>query len=366
MSVSDLIEGFKPRTPWHDMRKILRLSGVDAGNGYLKTAEKHSKSSPDKITKKRVVKSLSDAYKQHLLYGQKAVQIYKLKTGKVGELATQIAGVKPKKSSFSKSYPLPLSEEKLKSITKEETVLMDVLQDGTQVVFSGKRSVNEKTSLTKAELTDDALDALGDVVDIQVYCKRGMQFFDVVALYPSRDEIELRIDIGYGMRRQDRVNAFRELRKAFHQLIDSEFNHPPVLGTAVDFRCVIDSFYRDEKNQSGARVCELGFVTTENSVKRESMRQKDLDLREELYHSAGREKLKEEVGDIKPFLLAMTWDVPITKEVSTTPELMLPGNSRHQMKSTERLTEVIISHCCGQKDYSFVQQRIRNYLSNEQ
>ena len=93
------------------------------------------------------------------------------------------------------------------------------------------------------------------------------------------------------------------------------------------------------------------------------MRLGSVDLRDEIYHKAGKAAVK----DIDPYRLAILWDSPISEslEIKNQLELFLQGHCRDLSAGKQILEDIIIRKCSCLEDYKFVFEKINEYLKDD-
>ncbi|MGD1942149.1 MAG: hypothetical protein ACFB0G_12630 [Leptolyngbyaceae cyanobacterium] len=122
----------------------------------------------------------------------------------------------------------------------------------------------------------------------------------------------------------------------------------------------IDKLYRSTEGKVG----EVSFKTDGGSTKNEKMRRTHEDLRQEIYHHAGRKALEDAESDIRLYKIAILLEYQLAENIQSKPELFLPGRKVQLSKITPELEEFLISKCCGLEDYEFVFKKIVSYSTN--
>ncbi len=354
MIVTQLLESCRKRVPFTVMKAILKLCDLSGGNGWEDTIKKLA---PEGKFDDQLVNNfykLKDHYKEHLLIGEKALKLFQVNRGKIDEIITSLNGYEIKKNIFHETYPLLLPEEKLKTV-KSLTEPVEIIDSDNylSVVFCSKRLFSEKTEIDPKILHDEAKKHLSSYDEIFGIRKYERQSFDVIVLWKTRNIIEVRIDIVQGIPYQEREQAFITIIDRFNQLVTSR-SGVKILNTNINLFPLIHRLYDSQEGKVG----ELAFTTDEGSIKLEKMRRGKVDLRDEMYHKAGRQA----VPHITPHKLAILWEFPIMVDLKTNPELLLPGQSHTLSSLNPILNEVIVTKCSCLKDYSFVFEKIISYL----
>jgi hypothetical protein len=192
---------------------------------------------------------------------------------------------------------------------------------------------------------------LSEIIGIKRHLR---QAYDVIILR-EQGIIEIRIDNPSEMSSDDRHRAFLQTTDSLNYQSKTFSEFDSILSEPINFFPAIKNLY----DSSEGRVCELMFETDGASIKHEKMRRRDIDLRSEAYHKAG----KDAVDHITPCRLGIRWNFIDSNSVETEPELLLPGNIRNLGSSNQRLEEAIIERCSSTENYNFVFDKLISYLN---
>jgi hypothetical protein len=182
--------------------------------------------------------------------------------------------------------------------------------------------------------------------------------YDVVILHANENFVELRIDIGEGLSFSDRQVSFTQIIKEFNQIAKSVSGVSVALNKEFNFFPLLDVLYEAQEGKVG----EISFTTDEGSIKHEKMRRTDFDLREEIYHKAGKQAVFEKDQRINIYRIAILWKYMLEDNIETQPELLIPGQVQMLHQEYPVLNEVIIKNCSGLYDYGFVFSKVMSYL----
>jgi len=358
MPVDLLLDSFRKRVPWSTMRAILKMCNLPVARGWEDTITKlMAKSQGENDLEDNFVR-LKELYCDYLLIGEKAIKLFSVERQISDKLITLLKSQQLKTTVFNETFPFPLSEEKLKEINNSIPELVEIkdFNDNLVLIFCTKRFFTERIEINIEELTPEARKDLNNYDEVFGIRRYSRQFFDIVVLWKEINLLEIRVDIAHGMPSQERNKAFRQTIRAFDRLQTEFLGAEALLQESINFFPLIDKLY--ESNEG--RVCELGFTTDEGSTKFEKMRRDYVDLRTETYHKAG----KLAVNHITPYHLAILWKFPISEEIETQPELLLPGHTRNLSNEQQHLDEILIKKCSCLEDYNFIFEKINIYLNN--
>jgi len=356
MLIHQLLDSSRKRVPWSTMRAILKMCNLPVGRGWEDTIKKLADGSKaDEFADG--FDQLNEWYCNHLLIGEKAVKLFSVPRRQIDNLITVLASHKIEKTIFHETYPFPLADEMLIGIDSlPKLVEIRNLDTSLAIVFCTKRFFTERTEIDPEGLNTEARKVLGDYDELVGIKRHARQFFDTVILWKNQDFVEVRVDIANGMPSQERSQVFIQVIKQFNTLAKQKLSIETALKDSINFFSLIDCLYESEEGKVG----ELAFTTDEGSVKFEKMRRGDVDLRDETYHRAGRNA----VDHITPYRLAILWKFPLSDDLETQPELLLPGQVQTLNSLTQELGEVVIRKCSGLEDYNFVLGKIVFYLNN--
>ena len=355
MFASQMFKVFRSRVPWAVMKVLLRVCELPISGGWESTRKNITQGDNGIIRDEFIEKInlLEKRYFDYLLVGEKSVQLYQVKREEIDNAISYLKTLEIPTNIFHETYPYSLDLEKLDSANSNPE-LVEIRESETSLflVFCTKRLFTERRKINTEDLSEEAQDGLkvfDEIIGIR-NCPR--QFFDVVVLSKITDLVEVRIDISHGITDKDRLRAFLSTVSAFNDLSRGK-NGKKIIIESINIFSLIDGLYQSQEG----KVFELSFLTDEGSVKSEKFRK--FDLRDELYHKAG----KEAVHHINPFRLGISWKFPILEGLESQPEMILPGHSRSLSTLSQRLDEVIISKCSGLNDYDFVFSKIITYLN---
>lgn len=354
MTVESLLGNCRQRIPWLSMRNILHSKGLPVGHGWDGSIQKLLDFQQSGDTQGRQVLSLEEVYFENLLAGEKAVRLYPVVTEDIQRLKLALESVDPAQSVFSDTFPYPLPQDRLLNAGSGTSLLaVESLDESLALVFCTKRFITERNELNLADLRQETQEDLRGYDEVIAIKHNVRQFFDVILLRAEAGIVEVRIDITGGISSDDQSLAFRGIVSTFNSMVCELTGKQNFLLHPINLFPIISGLY----NSDEGRVCELGFTTDEASIKLEKMRRKEYDLREETYHRAG----KNAVINITPYRLGICWSFPISVDVDSKPELLLPGHFRILGMRLQFLGEAIISRCCGREDFNYVVSKILHF-----
>lgn len=353
-----LVHSFQKRNAlFQIMRAVLHLCDLPISRGWDETAHKIIEHEADNNFQNKVAQ-LEVFYKNHLLVGEKAVKLFHVNAEKLLRLKTTLLELSISDSSYREKYPFSLTADELKMIDATP-VLVDVreVRDSCAVIFCTKRTVIENVKLSPQELSENLQNAYDEIIGKK---KETKQFFDVIFIRPTQGVVEVRIDIGKHISRDDRAFSFSQTEDVFNRLCREIGLEGKVLSRGINVFPAIESLYRMNEGM----VCEVSFKTDEGSTKNEKMRKSHIDLREETYHSAGRQAIEDANSRMQMYKIAITLEHQVSEGLVINPELLLPGRKVELSKLTPMLEEFLVTKCMGLDDYDFIFDKMILYSNN--
>ncbi|MBY5826573.1 hypothetical protein [Rhizobium leguminosarum] len=330
--------------PWMVAKKILAEYSVPAGHGWDNTLEAVSTSDLRNVD----VSGLTDAYVDHLCFGEKSIRLYTFSAKDMAQLRTSITSFKS-----PAALPLPLTGTALKKAALSDPSLIYVRSaaDGITAVYSSIRRKDEQVRINTSAFNAATLKALGDYDEIIGIQSRRLQAYDVVWLPKKGNTVEVRTDHLVGETKETINNAQQKIYADLHAKSGSH-----QLVSPVDLFSVIKPIY---DNANEGIVIELAFATSTGSTKHEKMRNHSDCLRREVYHVNGKAALKTQ---IEPYRIGVTWPVESADGSGIAPELFLEGRATMAGSTSPGLHTATIRKCRNRADYDRVLTKLEEYL----
>lgn len=345
----DVIRSMAARMPWPVGSLALFQHRLGRGRGWDNTVEKF-RSPP-----KRAVDDLSDlteTLRQHVLAGEKLVCFYDVSSTERGQLIAALKKSIVPVSVAANKFPLMMTDAEMRSEPDGfSLVAIDEDHGNFYVVFSSVRVTSVRERLSTVNWPQSVVAQLDDFEEVVGVRNVRFHAFDVVVVPKINQPLEVRIDYPFGTQIEAAQIAQTLVRRAFEGLVAIQ-----PFGVPVNLYPAISSMYGDDKE---GIVVELAFSTTTGSLKHEKMRRRSADLRQEIYHRAGRQAL---TSPIEPYRVSIVWSLPVDKKRSSNPELSLNGSNRTSASVNPQMFNVIIRKCVGLSDYEHVRSRIAAHI----
>ncbi|MBP0588701.1 hypothetical protein J8I87_03005 [Paraburkholderia sp. LEh10] len=356
LKVMGLVADLRRVTKWGRMSAYASANGLPVTRTWDPFLAGLLESNTTDATLNKVTAKLQEFYMAQLLAGDRVVTFFEPHPdfkGRIYDLARKaVAPVSP----VSKSFPSLIPEARVKSDVPGVPTFAGSVKhpDGRIALFflSG-RYVEERDKYKRDEVSAAVRDAFQDYDEFIAIKLRFKQCMDSIVVSPDCS-VQIRLDLPTLTNMDYAEICAKTLLQHFH----AHFSGPkgePILGERQNLFRAIDKIY--QKKGLG-RVSELGFETPTDSVKVEKMRDKTSDLREELYHKAGKAGLGG-LAEIVPYRLAVRF--PSTVHGAMV-ELMLPGSFRELAKPSQRLEVAAISGCISEVDFENAVQTLLGHV----
>jgi len=314
--------------------------GWDPLREKYKTVSSEEKSHYEKVW--------SDLYRDCVLYGRRAVSIYRAPPDLVHKIAKICDDLINKESPYITKFPFPLDGEDLKEQRHNgHFVTLKRMKDGSvRLIACAKRSYAEREPINLDFLDDQSKEGFEDFDEV-IGVRHGVaQAFDVIYIRPSLGEVEVHIDMPCRMTYEDIKNA----RKYYIGLIKKALPKEVVresLDSPKNIFPMVRVFYGD----STGIINGLSHATGTSSLKEEKMRNKRQDLRSELFHKSGIDAVK----TTDPYAIRIGWNVATGRNI---PTIIVPGNSHLIGNAAAFVGHAILENCSGGRDYKFLMGKL--------
>jgi hypothetical protein len=281
-------------------------------NEFLRKLDKPTANSWDKIFAKNTSEAnlFSDLLTQVLCFGNKTIFAYNIP--KVEEKSFNLSELDVKHKDINIIEAL--------NFDKDHHVLFKKMSDGRfeAYTFICKKRAIETYVLTQSDLTNEARTKYWEPSsEIKVKTSKLVTAFDSVIHDHSNNIVFFIIDnLNYSYEK----NAY-DLHAEFKSFLQS---YCPQLSKLelLDFFSCIDSIY--QKKSEGI-VHRLGFECNTGAIRDEKLKQGQLDLRNEKYHTSGKAAIG---GTINPYKLGVTWHPSKYNELNTEIDFEIHGTRR--------------------------------------
>lgn len=346
--IATLVDDLRRVTKWGRMATFAQANGLPVTRTWDPFRTAILEGNTTELALAKVIEKLESFYINQLLAGDRIVTFFKPNVA-LGKHLYQIAdaAVAPK-SHASVNFPALIPETTAKEDVPSVPTFVGKVKhpDGRIALFflSG-RYVEEREKYKKDEVAAAVRDAFQDYDEFIAIKLRFKQCVDSIVVSPDGSS-QMRLDLPTLTNADYAGICTNTLLQHFHAYFSGPGGEP-VLGERRNLFKAIDKIYR---KKGLGRVSELGFETPTDSVKVEKMRGKSADLREELYHKAGKEGLGD-LAEIVPYRLSVRFPSTVHGGVV---ELTLPGSFRELSKPTQRLEIAAISGGLSSADFDDV------------
>jgi histone H3/H4 len=354
LATIDVVRSMRARIPWAPARRLLKSHGLERAQGWNRTVARVAEGQAEYDAAED---ELQDALEEHIMCGEKIVQIFELDADELAELRNAAAALDVPNGPFTEAYPILLSEDELAAQQGVAPVLIANVnyRDGRALVLASVRFLTTRETVVVAELTDEAAEELAGFNELIGIRHQRLEALDVLWIPDEGSHVELRVDFPFGMYHRHGMIALEQARSRFDALLGSN------LGLShINLFPVMQSLY--DARGDGAMV-ELGFMVAGSAQKLEKTRRGEQCCREEAYHQGGIGVLD---APIQVYRTSVLWYVNLGSGVSSTPEVTISGTSGHTAEANPFIGEMVVRNCTGFDDYDHVRDRILDHLPTEE
>ncbi len=340
--------------PWSVARRVLKAEGLDRARGWNRTVARVANGDDQYEDKEQ---ELRDALEEHIMCGEKIVQIFKLEEDEIATLRQAALALEVPDSDFQAAYPFLLPEDELTPHRGNPPVLTAVVNyvDGVAVVLASTRYLTARETVIVGELTDEAADQLAGFNELIGVRHQRLEALDVLWIPKSSTYIELRVDYPFGTHRRHGIAALNQAKAQFDNLLGSSLEL-----SQVNLYPIMQSLYHAQGDGS---MVELGFMVTGSAQKHEKTRRGEQCCREEAYHLAGIQVLE---APIQVYRTSVLWHVDFGEDITSAPEVSIRGISSQTAELSPFIGEMVVRNCARFEDYDHVRDRILDHLESDE
>lgn len=351
MATVDVIRSMHARMPWSVARRLLKSEGLDRARGWNRTLARVADGDDQYDDKEQ---QLQDALEEHIMCGEKIVQLFELEEEEVTELRQAALALAIPNNAFSAAYPILLREDELTSFRGNPPVLAAVVNynEGVAVVLASTRYLTTRETVIVGELTYEAADELAGFSELIGVRHQRLEALDVLWIPADGTHVELRVDYPFGTHQRHGQIALTQARQLFDDLLGCNLEL-----SQVNLFPLMQSLY---EAQGDGSMVELGFMVTGSAQKHEKTRRGEQCCREEAYHLGGIQALD---APIQVYRTSVLWHVDLGEDVTSAPEVSIRGVSSQTAEQNPFIGEMVVRNCARFEDYDHVRDRILDHLA---
>ncbi len=326
------------------LQSELRAKGLAAASGWDGLLQRYATLPGAAEERNELTEHFKDIYSRQLFYGRKAVSIYAADEAVIQRLTVGLADLVDNTSPFAARYPMPVDEATLRQCSFDP-VLVSVERDGdnVRIISSCKRFYKAREPIEMSALEESAQTALSGYDEVFGVKMGIVQAFDFIVLRSDLNRLEIHIDLCCPMVAEDLSRARSWYMERISPLIGDLDGWSAGFGLPKNFFPLISTLY----NTPDGNVISLGHATGTKSVKEEKMRQRSLDLREELFHKEGIRA----IGHTDAFSIMKAWSVDGS---IGRPTVTIPGHFSIAGAINAHVPHVIVEGCATREDFETI------------
>ncbi|HDR8961655.1 hypothetical protein LGN06_20535 [Burkholderia vietnamiensis] len=354
--IERLVRDLRQITKWGRMADFAAVNGLPitrTWDPFLAAILERYTSDEDLL---KVVEKLKSFYIEQLLAADRMVTFFHPSVEHGKSLYDVASNAQPPESAAKAHFPALVPEAQAKDeVPQVPTFVGRLVSHDKRVAlfYLSGRYVEERDKYKRDEVNAAVQEAFQDYDEFIAIKLKFKQCMDSVIVYPD-GSVQLRMDLPTLTNVDYAEICIKSLLSHFHADFPGA-GGTPFVGDRVNLFRAIGNIYR---TAGLGRVSELGFETPTDSVKVEKMRDRSSDLREELYHKAGKVGLKD-LAEIVPYRLSVRFSPSSGKHPV---ELSLPGSFRELAKPSQRLEVASVSGCLYEKDFEAAVQTLLGHV----
>lgn len=343
MQLIDLLNGLR-RAPWLSAgRPILLDAGFSIHRGYDNTVENAMREQPDAARDLRLRTSLIE----HLVAGEKLIRIAKLQPGERRSLETWVAGKRRTSNALTNAFPGVATTADL--VSNKNLGLSSVgsvsLHNGSAALFTGARWYLSRVEVPTSRLKAGAADGFEKLIGIQ---RVFIQSYDAIWIPDSGDYACIATDFPVGVPKQFADASQEALQIVLRQVLGRRIAY-------FNFWPAVEGLY---EAPDGSLV-DYGFTVAGNQVNHHKSRRKGACLRKTIYDSAGAQAVG---NDLQLFKVAMRWKVAQNPDLTSEPEILLPGTAADLNKANAVVDHAVLRDSLNSRDLNFVVSKLAPHM----
>lgn len=350
MNLKPMLDGLA-RAPWRDVARIILIrAGYAVTRGYQATVEDLAKEKPD-ATK---IAALQSGMIEHLVAGEKYVQLIKLLPGERSKVEQWIKSKRTHANDLTAVFPGVAPESKIIPLRHLEPTAAGFEQTdiGIAALFTAARSFVKTVPVPASDLKPSAAAGFEKIVG---YKNVFVQTYEAIWLPPKLDVLVLCVDYPS----EGATQGFPLPNAAFLTATVRK-----LLGRSIqkaNFWHAIDGLYQGPDG----KLVDYGFSAGGQSVNHHRARRKtSVCLRKAVYDAAGAAAIAASGKSLELFKAAMQWQLKHADGVLVDPEVMIAGIARDLNKPSPVVDHCVVRDCLTTGDLAFVLSKVLPHIKN--
>ncbi|MEN5041139.1 hypothetical protein ABE424_13180 [Stenotrophomonas sp. TWI1149] len=350
MGLKNILDGLE-RAPWRAVAKhIFARADYDTSQGYEKTVSAILKQKIDVVK----VEALEKALIEHLVAGEKYIQIIKLHPGERKNVEAWIRGKRRHKNVLTEAFPGVGTEAEITPFRHQEPTSAGYveLESGIGALYTAARGYVKSVPVPASDLKPAAAAGFERIVGFKNVV---IQAYDAVWLPNVGDYIVLAVDFPSEGPRQN----FPKDGAAFLTATVRQMLARPV--QKANFWHAIEGLYQ----AVDGKLVDYGFSAGGQSVNHHRARRRtSLCLRKAIYDAAGAAAVKASGKSLELFKVAMQWSVKHPDGIFTDPEALIPGVAKDLNKGVAVIDHCIVRDCLTTRDLALLVSKLQPHIKN--
>lgn len=327
-------------------RHILLRAGYDTSRGYSRSIASilAEREDPTKVN------ALASGLIEHLVAGEKLVQLIKVTPAEMRALRTWVQSKRRSAGPLTEAFPGVSTKAEIKANSNQpiKSAGYAELDIGVAALFTASRAYVQRVELSLNALKANAAEGFEKIVGYQrVY----VQTYEAVWIPPQGDYICVALDYPNGVP----IGFANESMHQLHYLVRQQLGRPISL---ANFWPAVDGLYE----APDGKLVDYGFSVDGQSVNHHKARRKSQCLRKAVYDAAGAAAVTAAGNSLDLFKVAMQWIRRYADGTDIEPTVLIPGVAANLNKAMPAVQHVVLRDCLSSSDLNFVVSKLQPHL----
>jgi hypothetical protein len=329
---------------------MLIRAGYDVTRGYTATVDdiKKQQADPTKIG------ALQDALIEHLVAGEKYVQLVKLLPGERAKVEQWVRSKRTHANDLTAAFPGVAPEAQITPLRHLEPTAAGFAETevGIAALFTSARSFVKTVPVPTSDLKPTAAAGFEKIVG---YKNVFLQTYEAIWLPPKGDVLVLCVDYpADGATQNFPLQNAAFLTATVRKMLGRQISK-------ANLWHAIDGLYQG----ADGKLVDYGFSAGGQSVNHhKARRKKSVCLRKAVYDAAGAKAVADSGKSLELFKAAMQWQLIHPDKVVVDPEVMIAGIARDLNKATPVVDHCVVRDCLTTRDLAFVVSKVLPHVKN--
>lgn len=282
MTAIEIFDLLRDRFQFAQVRDLLKRSDFSVSQGWENSRVKIEEQLVE-FDDDDAEETFSEILRNLILYGEKTIRLYPIAKKEMQQLRSVFSKMQPTAGAAASAYPGVVDSAALSALPLRPSICALEDDELPSIVLTGRTYLTSRDEFEVDELDDDVRAEFLEYDRLIAVRRTPVQYFDVVALHPTQNLLEIRLGTeGIGSK-SDIERRIKAAKSKINSVVETKTGISGILANFKNVFPAISALY----GESSGSVKRLGGVTSTASVKDEKMRSRKDDLRTEAFHKTG-------------------------------------------------------------------------------